>query len=191
MFILSKLFFNRKNMTDTTGLKIENSNMNFHIDWDTCFMLLALVISLRSKDPSTKVGSVIVDSKNRIVSLGYNGFPRGCSDHEYPWTKEPNKDNKYLYVVHSEQNAVSNSSKSLEGCKIYVTLFPCNKCSQVLIQEGVKEIVYLNNKSFENEIYKASLRMLKSSGVVIRPIGYNEFKKTVLNNVFNYIRGVL
>lgn len=188
---LSKLLFNKKNTVETTNPKIENSNTNFHIDWDTCFMLLALVISLRSKDPNTKVGSVIVDPKNRIVSLGYNGFPRGCSDHEYPWTKDSTKDNKYLYVVHSEQNAVSNSSRDLDGCKIYVTLFPCNKCTQVLIQEGIKEIIYLNNKSFDNDVYKASLRMLKSSGVCIRSISYKEFKKVVLNSIYEYLRSIL
>ena len=99
-----------------------------YISWDEYFMGVAVLASKRSKDPNTQVGACIVGSNNIILSTGYNGFPIGCSDDEYPWDREGNE-TKYPYVVHAELNAILNANgKSLHGAMIYVALFPCNEC---------------------------------------------------------------
>ncbi len=139
-----------------------------YISWDDYFMGLALLSSLRSKDPSSQVGACIVDSKNnRILSVGYNGLPKNCSDDEYPWIKEGQAlDTKYPYVVHAELNAIlNNRGVSLEGSKLYTTLFPCNECAKAIIQSGIKEIIYLSDKHHESSEVKASKKMLTSAGV--------------------------
>ncbi len=139
-----------------------------YISWDDYFMGLALLSAKRSKDPSSQVGACIVDSKtNRILSVGYNGLPRFCSDDEYPWDREGDSfDTKYFYVVHAELNAILNSRGAvLEGSKLYTTLFPCNECTKAIIQSGIKEVVYLSDKYGDTDIVKASKRMLTSAGV--------------------------
>jgi dCMP deaminase len=137
-----------------------------YISWDTTFMSTAIVIAKRSKDPSTQVGACIVNDENHVVGLGYNGFPRGCSDDDFSWGKDDPDDNKYLYVVHAEENAILNSIKgSLKGCNLYVTMFPCNKCSQSIIQKGISKIIYLNDKYHDKPEYIASRKMLDSSHV--------------------------
>lgn len=144
------------------------SKRNDYIGWDDYFMGLALLSAKRSKDPSSQVGACIVDSRtNRILSVGYNGFPRFCSDDEYPWSREgESMDTKYFYVVHAELNAILNSrGANLEGSRIYTTLFPCNECAKAIIQSGIKEIVYLSDKYENTDIVKASKRMLTSAGV--------------------------
>ena len=115
-----------------------------YISWDECFMGLAKLNAMRSKDPSKQVGACIVDSENKIVSLGYNGFPIGVSDDDFPWGKtgELSK-NKHGYVCHAEANAILNSKGiNLKGCTVYVTLFPCNECAKLIIQAGIKKVVY-------------------------------------------------
>ncbi len=142
---------------------------NDYISWDEYFMGVAHLAAMRSKDPNSQVGACIVDSGNKILSIGYNGLPRGCSDDEYPWSREgaPGQ-TKYFYVVHSEMNAILNfKGESLEGAKLYVTLFPCNECAKAIIQSGIRTVIYDNNK-YENEAATiASRRMLKSAGVEI------------------------
>ena len=137
-----------------------------YINWDQYFMAIAQISALRSKDPATQVGCCIVDKDNKILSLGYNGFPRGCSDDEFPWCKDQEEaiNNKYYYVVHSELNAILNyKGGSLEGSTIYVTLFPCNECAKAIIQSGIKKVIFM--KDSDHSIYIASKRMLKSAGV--------------------------
>jgi dCMP deaminase len=144
-----------------------------HILWDEYFMGLALLSAKRSKDPSTQVGACIVDSKtNRILSVGYNGFPIGCSDDDFPWAREGEMlETKYPYVVHAELNAIlNNRGVSLEGSKIYVALFPCNECAKAIIQSGIKEIVYLSDKYAETDIVKASKKMLQKAGIILRQL---------------------
>ena len=144
-----------------------------YISWDDYFMGLALLSSMRSKDPSSQVGACIVDSKtNRILSVGYNGLPKHCSDDEYPWIKEGEAlDTKYPYVVHAELNAIlNNRGTSLEGSSLYTTLFPCNECAKAIIQSGIKEIIYLSDKHHESTEVKASKKMLTSAGV-----SFNQF----------------
>lgn len=141
-----------------------------YISWDEYFMGVARLAGMRSKDPHSQVGSCIVSRDNKILSIGYNGFPRGCSDDEYPWAREGDALNtKYLYVTHSELNAILNyRGGSLEGSKIYVSLFPCNECSKAIIQSGISEIIYDDDKYPDSDAVIASRRMLQSAGVKVR-----------------------
>lgn len=143
------------------------------LSWDEYFMALAHLSAVRSKDPSTQVGAVIVDSNNRVVGLGYNGFPRGCDDKEFPWEREGEfLDTKYAYVVHAELNAILNANKLIENCRLYVSLFPCNECSKAIIQSGIKEIIYESDKYKDLNQFKASKKMLEAAGVKLRQLEY-------------------
>ncbi len=145
--------------------------MREHISWDEYFMGVAQLSALRSKDPNTKVGACIVNQKKRIVGIGYNGFPFGCSDDEFPWANDKNLDQldtKYPYVVHAEPNAILNSTMSLEGATLYVTLFPCNECAKLIIQSGIKEVVYACDKYKDTPSFIASKRMFEAANVKMR-----------------------
>lgn len=140
-----------------------------YIDWDSYFMGIALLSSMRSKDPNTQVGACIVNEDKRIVGVGYNGLPKGCEDTDFPWEREGDfLETKYPYVCHAELNAILNSIKSLKDCIIYVALFPCNECSKAIIQSGIKEIVYLSDKYDGTDTNRASKKMLDSAGVKYR-----------------------
>ena len=141
-----------------------------NISWDEYFMSIALLSSLRSKDPNTKVGACIVDDDNKVVSIGYNGMPRNCDEDQLSWNKGEGLDSKYLYVCHAEFNAILNTrnNAALKGCTLYVTLFPCNECSKAIIQTGIKEVVYADNKYKEQISTQASLKMLTLAGVKVR-----------------------
>ena len=138
-----------------------------YISWDEYFMGVAMLASMRSKDPSTQVGACIVDGENHILSTGYNGFPCGCSDDEFPWEREGGFcETKYPFVVHAELNAILNAhGKNLVGAKIYVSLFPCNECAKAIIQAGIREVVYLSDKYETEDSTVASKRMLTAAGV--------------------------
>ena len=128
-------------------------------------MGVAMLAALRSKDPSTQVGACIVSQENIIISTGYNGMPKGCSDDEFPWDRE-GEETKYPYVVHAELNAILNANgRDLRGSKLYVALFPCNECAKAIIQSGVKEIFYLSDKYASTPSTLASKRMLDAAGV--------------------------
>lgn len=136
------------------------------INWDEYFMGVALLSAHRSKDPRTKVGACIVNTDKRIVALGYNGMPYGCEDSEYPWSATGSTlEQKYVYVVHAELNAILNATASLKNCTIYVALFPCNECAKAIIQCGIKRVVYLSDKYNGTDTNKASKRMFASAGV--------------------------
>jgi dCMP deaminase len=141
-----------------------------YLSWDEYFMAVALLSGLRSKDPNTQVGACLADEHNKIVGVGYNGFPLGCSDDELPWNREGQYlDTKYPYVCHAELNAVLNSiSSNLRSCRIYVALFPCNECTKVIIQSGIEEIVYLSDKYSHTDSVKASKIMLDKSSTSYR-----------------------
>ncbi|MGM9900359.1 MAG: deoxycytidylate deaminase [Bacilli bacterium] len=142
---------------------------NNYISWDEYFMGVAKLSALRSKDPNTKVGACIVNEKKRIVGIGYNGLPYGCNDDEYPWERSGDfLDTKYPYVVHAEPNAILNSTNKLDNATIYVTLFPCNECAKLIIQSGIKEIVYVSDKYDGTNENTASKKMLKSAGIKLR-----------------------
>jgi len=140
-----------------------------HITWDEYFMGIAHLSSLRSKDPTTKVGACIVSQDNRVLSLGYNGMPRGCDDSIMPWGKQSDDplNNKYPYVVHAELNAILNANKDIRGSKLYITLFPCNECAKAIIQSGIKEIIFLSDTHRDEMAGRASDRLLKIAGVKI------------------------
>ena len=151
-----------------------------YISWDEYFMGVALLAAKRSKDPNTQVGACIVSPENIILSTGYNGFPIGCSDDEYPWDRE-GEDTKYPYVVHAELNAILNANgKSLQGAKIYVALFPCNECAKAIIQSGIKEVIYLSDKYADTPGTIASKRMLTSAGVKFTRLD-TEIKEMTIN----------
>ena len=136
------------------------------LTWDEYIMGLAHLSALRSKDPNTQVGAAIVDENHRVVSVGYNGFPTGVSDDEFPWSREGDVlTSKYAFVVHAELNAILNSQRSVRGCTIYVSLFPCNECAKAIIQSGIKKIVYESDKYNGVDTNIASKRMLRAAGV--------------------------
>lgn len=147
-----------------------------YISWDEYFMGVAKLSGMRSKDPSTQVGCCIVSQNNKILSMGYNGLPIGCSDDEFPWDREgddPLK-TKYVYATHSELNAILNySGGSLQGTKLYVSLFPCNECAKAIIQSGIKEIIYDCDKYADTPSVIASKRMMNAAGVA-----YRQYEKT-------------
>ena len=140
-----------------------------YISWDEYFMGIALLSAYRSKDPRTQVGACIVNGSNRIMSMGYNGLPAVCGDDEFPWEAEGEYlDTKYPYVCHAELNAILNSGgRSLEGCKIYVALFPCNECAKAIIQCGIKEVLYLSDKYAGTPGNQASKRLFAAAGVAM------------------------
>lgn len=141
-----------------------------YISWDEYFMGVAKLSALRSKDPSTQVGACIVNDEKRILSVGYNGFPAGCSDDDFPWEREGNTfESKYAYVCHAELNAILNCGTSdLRNTKVFVTLFPCENCTKAIIQKGIKEIIYDCDKYHDTEGCQAARRMLDSAGVVYK-----------------------
>lgn len=143
-----------------------------YISWDEYFMGIAELSAMRSKDPNTQVGCCIVNENNRILSVGYNGFPQGCDDDKFPWEREAESllDTKYPFVCHAELNAILNSRVSLENARLYVTLFPCNECAKAIIQSGIKEVLYESDKYSESETTKASKKMLDAANVKYRQI---------------------
>ena len=157
-----------------------------YLTWDEYFMGVAKLSSMRSKDPSTTVGSCIVSETNRILSIGYNGAPNGYSDEEFPWEREGDSlEIKYPYVCHSEMNAILNyngSKKDLNGARIYVDLFPCNECAKIIIQSGIKEVIYLSDKYFDSENNIASRRLFDKCGIKYRKLPMDKEIILKLNN---------
>lgn len=144
------------------------------LSWDAYFMSIAHLSALRSKDPNTQVGACIVNPQKRVVGVGYNGFPKGCNDDEFPWEREGDfLDTKYPYVVHAELNAILNSIQSLNGCTIYVSLFPCNECAKAIIQSGIKCVVYESDKYNGTDANIASKKMFRDAGVELVQLTYS------------------
>ena len=152
-----------------------------YLSWDEYFMAIAKLSAMRSKDPSTQVGACIVSEDNRILSIGYNGAPNGFSDEKFPWAREgENLDTKYPYVCHAEMNAILNyrgSKKDLENAKIFVDLFPCNECAKIIIQSGIKEVIYLSDKYAMQDNWIASRRLLDECNVKYSKIDLKEDRK--------------
>ncbi|MGL4392668.1 MAG: deoxycytidylate deaminase [Fusobacteriaceae bacterium] len=154
---------------------MDNLKNKDNISWDEYFMGVAILSGKRSKDPSTQVGACIVNEEKKIVGVGYNGLPIGCSDDDFPWGRDGNfLETKYPYVCHAELNAILNSIKSTKGCSIYVGLFPCNECAKAIIQSGIKEVVYMSDKYSESDPVVASKKMFSASGVI-----YRQFKNKI------------
>ena len=142
-----------------------------YISWDEYFMGIALLSAQRSKDAGTQVGACIVSMENKILTVGYNGMPRGCCDDEMPWGREGGMlESKYAFVCHAELNAIlNNAGASLKGAKCYTTLFPCNECAKALIQAGISEVIYLSDKYADTEGTIASKKMFNMVGVKLTP----------------------
>ncbi|XP_030373378.1 probable deoxycytidylate deaminase [Scaptodrosophila lebanonensis] len=167
--------------------EVVNLKRKDYLNWDDYFMATALLSAKRSKDPSTQVGACIVDTQKRIVAIGYNGFPRGCSDDAFSWSKPSDGistdplEHKYMYVVHAEANAILNSNgTSLVGTRLYTTLFPCNECAKLIIQSGVKEVYYMSDKYAEKPTFRGSKRMFDAAGISYKR--YTPTRKQVIIN---------
>lgn len=153
-----------------------------YLNWDEYFMGIAFLSSMRSKDPSTQVGACIVDEDNKIIGIGYNGFPIGISDDEIPWDKNGDfLDTKYPYVVHAELNAILNSIKSLKNCTIYVTHFPCNECAKAIVQSGIKKVIYFSEKHKIQDTVKASKLIFDKANV---EVVQKKLDKKMINIIF-------
>lgn len=179
--IRSKIEGNTNKMTNglspTTAPSTEQPNTlpsqkrTDYINWEEYFMATAFLAAKRSKDPVTQVGACIVNEENKIVGVGYNGFPIGCDDDRFPWTKDEDNPllSKYMYVCHAEMNAILNkNSGDVKGCRLYVGLFPCNECAKIIIQSGIKEVVYLSDKHKDKNHTKASKIMFDAVGIPYR-----------------------
>lgn len=139
-----------------------------YLTWQEYFITIAQVCALRSKDPSTQVGTVIVNKNKEIIATGYNGLPWGCHDDNYPWENDDKNwlETKYPYVVHAEANAIIHARQNCFGFSLYTTLFPCGECAKLIIQSGIKEIYYSSDKHNEKEEVIVAKRMLKDAGIV-------------------------
>ncbi|CAK8697102.1 deoxycytidylate deaminase-like [Clavelina lepadiformis] len=148
-----------------------NTKRTDYLDWQDYFMSVAFLSAQRSKDPSTQVGACIVNDEKKIVGIGYNGMPNRCSDDELPWKREADEwlETKYPYVCHAEMNAIMNkNSSSVKGCSIYVALFPCNECAKLIVQSGIKEVIYYSDKHKDKDTMKASRRLLDLANVTYK-----------------------
>lgn len=147
------------------------------ISWDEYYMGLASLSAKRSKDPNTQVGACIVHKDGRVLSLGYNGSPNKFSDDKMKWEREGSPlETKYLYMVHAEANAISNyrgSSNDFEHAKIYVTLFPCNECAKLIIQNRIKEVIYLDDKYINTDANTVAKTLFNGCNVK-----YRQYKKS-------------
>jgi len=150
-----------------------SENLNANISWDQYFMSMAILVSLRSKDPSSKVGAVLVRDK-KIIGTGYNGFPSGCDETQFPWSREVEEkgwlNTKYPYVIHAEANALLNTVTLPRDSQLYVTLFPCNECAKLLVQGGITRVTYLEHKYREAEAFIAAEKLLRVTGIEVRQL---------------------
>lgn len=164
--------------------KLNKQNKDY-LSWDEYFMGIAVLSTMRSKDPNTRVGACIVSKDNRILSIGYNGAPNGYKDDVFPWDREGDpKDTKYFYVCHSELNAILNyggTRSDLVGSKLYVTLFPCNECAKVVVQSGIKEVIYLSDKYHGTDATVVSKKIFDVCGVKYRQ--FNSQNKNIEINM--------
>ena len=170
---------------ETPEAKVNYIPANTALNWDEYFMLQAMIASFKSKDPSTKVGCVVVDGNNHQVTMGYNGFVAGIDESKLPWGKDtsvPLEHQKYGYVVHAEANAILHSVKDLAGCTAYVTLFPCNECAKLIASKKLKEIVFLSDKYASTESVRMSKKLFDLAGVRYRGLPMRENVLDQLND---------
>lgn len=145
-----------------------------NLSWDEYFMGVAVLSAMRSKDPNTQVGACIVNDENRVISIGYNGMPKGSMDDKMPWGREGDfLSTKYAYVVHAELNAILNARMTVDRCRIYVSLFPCNECAKAIVQSGIKEVIFLSDKYKGSDNNIASEKILTNADVKFRKVELN------------------
>lgn len=172
------------------------NNINFipatsALSWDEYFMLQAMIAAFRSKDPATKVGSVFVDQNNHQITMGYNGFVAGIDETKVPWGKDKSvglEFQKYAYVVHSEANAILHASRSLEGSRAYVTLFPCHECAKLISSSKVKEVIYLSDKQADTESNRIAKKIFDLSGITYRRL---EYRKELIEKLNEHLENIL
>ena len=175
---------------------MNNENINFieaksKLNWDEYFMLQAMIAAFKSKDPATKVGSVFVDQNNHQITMGYNGFIAGIDETKLPWGKDRSvglEHQKYGYVVHSEANAILHATRSLEGAKAYVTLFPCNECAKLIASSKVKEVIFLSDKHRDTEENRIAKKILKLTSENYRKLN---FRPEILGHLVEHLNSQL
>ncbi|KAG5286391.1 hypothetical protein AALO_G00014310 [Alosa alosa] len=163
-----------------------------YLEWPEYFMAVAFLSAQRSKDPSSQVGACIVNPENKIVGIGYNGMPNGCNDDLLPWARAAadRLDTKYPYVCHAELNAIMNkNSADVKGCTIYVALFPCNECAKLIIQAGIKDVIYLSDKYHSAPEMTASRRLLNLAGIKYKQFVPRRSKIVIDFNSINHSGG--
>ena len=162
------------------------------ISWDEYFMCIAMLVSLRSKDPSSQVGAVLVRD-NKIIGTGYNGFPTGCDETQFSWEREVDElgwlNTKYPYVIHAEANALLNTVDDPKGCDLYVTLHPCNECAKLLIQGGIRKVTYLEDKHRGVDTFVAARKLLEVTGIELRQLSAENISlERVAKNFSDHIK---
>uniref|UniRef100_A0A672SNS5 Deoxycytidylate deaminase n=1 Tax=Sinocyclocheilus grahami TaxID=75366 RepID=A0A672SNS5_SINGR len=160
-----------------------------YLEWPEYFMAVAFLSAQRSKDPSSQVGACIVNQENKIVGIGYNGMPNGCDDDLLPWSRSADNklDTKYPYVCHAELNAIMNkNSADVKGCTMYVALFPCNECAKLIIQAGIKDVIYLSDKYHNTPEMTASRRLLNLAGITYKQFKPKQGRIVIDFNSINY-----
>lgn len=159
-------------------------------DWDKYFMKIAETVAVKSKDPSSKMGCVIVDESNRVVSVGYNGLVRGADESKLTLSERPMK---YRFVIHSEMNAVLFASKSLEGCTIYNRVATCDNCLKYCLQAGIKRFVYneLRVNSHATDPAKSMTNFESDDAVVRMLASMPEVESLNLSNGKTYTQDIL
>lgn len=163
-------------------------NNSIYLSWDEYFMAIAIFTSLRSKDPSTKVGAIVVNDQNHIVGTGYNGFVAGVDESMFNWERDGDwLETKYPYVVHAEANSILNTTVSdLRNCRIYTTLYPCNECAKKIAQKKITEVIYLKQKPRDEDIFKAAARIFQAAHVTTRELDLPPLKD-IIQKFSNYI----
>ncbi|XP_076467774.1 deoxycytidylate deaminase-like [Babylonia areolata] len=162
---------NNSNGHELIGKRQESEKRKDYLSWDEYFMAVAFLSAQRSKDPRTQVGACIVNGENKIVGIGYNGMPIGCSDDVMPWGRDSENilERKYFYVCHAEMNAILNKNLvDVKNCRIYVALFPCNECAKLIVQSGIREVIYCSDKYAMKPAFQASRILLNQAGIKLR-----------------------
>lgn len=158
-----------------------------HISWDEYFMAIAILVSLRSKDPSSKVGAVLVRD-NKILGTGYNGFPTGCDESQFSWDRDVEgkgwTNTKYPYVIHAEANALLNTVSDPKGGEIFVTLHPCNECAKMLIQGGIKRVTYLSDKHRDADPFVSARKLFDVTGIELRKMDRSSINLDLIADTF-------
>jgi dCMP deaminase len=178
-------------MKETQNSKINFLETKSALNWDEYFMLQAMIGAFKSKDPATKVGSVFVDQNNHQITMGYNGFIAGIDETKLPWGKDDSVSlefQKYGYVVHSEANAILHTTRSLEGSRAYVTLFPCNECAKLIASSKVSEVIYLSDKHASTESNRIAKKIFDLSGIKYRQLNY---RPEILLNLNEHLQNLL
>ena len=161
------------------------------LGWDEYFMIQAMTAALRSKDPNTKVGCVIVDGDNHQVGMGYNGFVAGIDENQLPWGNDKSaslEHQKYGYVIHAESNALLHATRDLKGARAYVTLFPCHECAKLIAGKRLKEVIYLSDKHRGRDEYKIAKRIFDLKKVTHRKL---VLKKNVFERLDDHIKKLM